>query len=232
MSEKFAKHGIEINRNPVERFLMEIKSFIKSNKKLVIVFFSILILFTGLFIIGYIYFENVENTKRTQLDGLVEKYYEAVKSGNSSTASVITNEIIVLGKSSRFGFSSKMSAYTAGNFLYDEKKYKEAADLLTGFADKNSKSIFASVAIQKAALAYEEAGNLDAAYSLYIRLEKDYAGSIISDQFFYNFGRIYSLKGDIINAKKYFNIVISSYPQSPYAELAKKRIFMLSYKKS
>ncbi len=231
MSDKFAKHGIEIHRNPVERFLMIIKNFIKSNKKLTIITLSVLAFLTGVFIAGFVYFENSENAKRNQFESLVEKYYEAVKSGNSTSASGTINDIIDLGKSSRFGFSSKISIYAAGNFLYDEKKYKEAAELLADFADKNSKSIFASIALQKAAIAYEESGNLDAAFSMYNLLEKDYSGSIIADQFNYNFGRIYSLKGDIINAKKYFNIVISSYPQSPYAELAKKRIFMLSFKK-
>ncbi len=231
MSDKFAKHGIEIHRNPVERFLMIIKNFIKSNKKPAIIALSVLVFLTGLFIAGFVYFENAENAKRTQFELLVEKYYEEVKSGNSASASGTINDIIELGKSSRFGFTSKISSYAAGNFLFEEKKYKEAAELLSGFADKNSKSIFASVALQKAAIAYEESGNLEAAFSIYSRLETDYSGSIIADQFNYNFGRVYSLKGDIANSKKYFNIVISSYPQSPYAELAKKRIFMLSYKK-
>jgi tetratricopeptide (TPR) repeat protein len=232
MSDKNAKHEIEIKRNPVERMLMKIKNFIKSNKKAAAVFFLILVIISGFVAAGFIYYENVNNADTAKLELLVEKYNEASKSGNSTAAASVINEIIDLGRTSKLGFASKMSSYTAGNFLYNEKKYKEAADMLVAFADKNSSSIFAPLALQKAALALEEAGNIDNAFPLYTRLEKDYSGSIIADQIYYNFGRIYAIKGDLTNAKKYFNMVISSYPQSQFVELAKKRIFMLSYKKN
>jgi TolA-binding protein len=58
-------------------------------------------------------------------------------------------------------------------------------------------------------------------------MEEEYPDSLVADQMYYNLARVYGKKRDFANSKKYFNKVISSYPQSVFVAKAKKSLFLL-----
>jgi len=47
--------------------------------------------------------------------------------------------------------------------------------------------------------------DLNGAFQIFNRLEKEYKDSVISDEIYYDLGRMYQIKGDLFKAK---NIII------------------------
>jgi len=95
------------------------------------------------------------------------------------------------------------------------------------YADKAPKTTLAPLALLKAAIALEEANDLKGALEVYKRLEDKYGDSIIADQILYNAARVYAKNKDLVNSRNYYNKVIASFPESAFAEEARKRLFLM-----
>jgi len=87
------------------------------------------------------------------------------------------------------------------------------------------------LAVNKAAICLEEMGKYDQAISLISKHSENKDFLVIMDQMIYNTGRLYALKGDTAKAREFFNQLRIDYPQSPYAEKARERLFLLTMPK-
>jgi outer membrane protein assembly factor BamD (BamD/ComL family) len=86
------------------------------------------------------------------------------------------------------------------------------------------------MALLKAAVAAEELHDLKRALETCKMLENKYSNGIMADQIFFNTARIYAEMKDMVNARSYYNKVITAFPESSFAQEAKKRLFMLGAK--
>ncbi len=120
-----------------------------------------------------------------------------------------------------------MGYYALGNIQYSRKEYREAHENLVRYVNKAPRTTLAPLALLKAAIALEETGDLKGALELYRRLEDKYGDSIIADQIFFNAARVYAKNKDLVNSRSYYNRVIASFPESSFAQQARKRLFML-----
>ncbi len=145
---------------------------------------------------------------------------------NADNISATIERLKTLKMTSRFGFVHDMCGYMTGNLYYSQGRFAEARAALVEFASDSSSKIYVPLALNKAACAAEEAGDIDGALELFRKLEEKYGSGFLADQIFYNMGRAYSIKGDSMMSKKYYNMVLSGYPKSPFAEKAKKRLYL------
>lgn len=222
------RNEIEIERNPVEKILMSIKNFIKDNRKIVVVSLSVVLVLILVVIGSLIFIENESQRELIKFEKIMDNFRAAEGAASFEKTEAELREMI---ESTSFGYAHDMSHYVLGNLYYNQKKFKEAEKFLELFSSKTSSSMLAAIALQKAALAAEESGNLKKAVEIYSLLEEDYDDSIVADQFYYNFARVYGKKGDLFSAKKYYDRVVSLYPQSPFSERAKKQLLLLGLKK-
>ncbi len=218
---------IEIERNVIEQSLMEVKDFIQ--KKRALVLYSLLgflgacvIVIAALVIVDSV---NTRNDKR--FERIMNDYAKYASVGDVERVKGVVKDLRGFIDSTYFGFAHTMGYYALGNMLFSQKEYREASSNLVRYADKAPKTTLAPLALLKAAIALEEANDLKGALELYKRLEDKYADSIIGDQIFFNAARVYAKNKDLVNSRNYYNKVIASYPESAFAQQAKKRLFMM-----
>lgn len=224
------RQNIEIERNVIERFLMNVREFIKGNRKVVL--YTIIGVFAMVVVVigVLVYYQEVAESERVALEDVISKYREVPAEEESEVIDDVIKGLTDLSKSAMTSYVTEMSLYYKGNLLFEKGQYEEAMKTFRAFGEESSSDIFAPLGLLKGAIAAEEAGKVDEAKKIYEKLEGDYSESIIADQIYYNMGRIYS-EEDPAKAKKYFNKVISSHPFSDMAKKAKERLFFLGTNK-
>jgi len=223
------RREIEIERNVVEQYLMDVKDFIKNHRKTVLYSMVGILAVCVIIIALFVYIDSVTSENQERFDRIMaeyKKFYPNDREGIRKTAAELKKFV----DSSYFGFSRQMGMYMLGSIYYSEKNYKEAVPYLKKFASKTSSTFFASLALLKAGVSYEELNDFESALKIYKELEDDYSGSPVEDQVFYSMARAFQKKGDIINARNYLNKVVATYPQSLYADKSRKRLFVLKNK--
>ena len=206
---------------------MQAKTFVTDNKKLVR--YTMLGLFAAivLTIAAIVAVELVLARDRKRFEKIIDDYAKYSVMGDTERSRAAVNDLKKFIDATYFGFPHNMAFFVLGNIYYSEKNYKEADYNLVRFAGKESSTIFAPQALIKAALAREEAGDLKGARELYRRLEEKYGDTVLADQIFFNYGRLCWKMKDVFNSRRYYNKVITAFPDSSFAILARKRLFML-----
>jgi len=227
MADNKRKSVIEIERSPIEKFLMSFKDFSKNNRRAVLFGSLGVILLLVLSLTAYTLLTRSSEKELIKFEVIIDTYRS--DSTNVEVKNKTITELQNLIASSRFGFVHEMSHYFLGNIYYSEKKYNDAYNMFEAFIKKSSdKEVFIPIAVNKAAICLEEQGKVDEAIALLNKYEADNSDSIALDQVFYNTARLYSLKNNQIKAREYFNNVITRHPDSIYAERSKERLFLLS----
>jgi tetratricopeptide (TPR) repeat protein len=218
---------IEIERNIVERLLMQAKAYVKSNRKVVagvlIGLLVVIVIVTGLLFA----LDMVTTRNQRRFEKIMNDYVKYSPAGEKEKMKSVIRELEEFIDSTYFGFTHDMGYYMLGNIYYEEKDYKKAEQYYRKFSQKASPSIFIPLALLKAAIACEEMNDLKCALEIYKKLENDYSDSVVADQIFYNYARLCGKMNDIFNSKKYYNKVIKSFPDSSYVNQSRKRLFML-----
>lgn len=219
--------SIEIKRNVIEQSLMDAKELIKKNRKVAI--YSLIGLSCAVVIAIAIpvvmQIVNTGNEKR--FEEIVDRLAKIKGPAEQDRMNAVIADLKKFIDTTYFGFSHNAAHYVLGNIYYDRRNWAESKRYLLRFADKEKKNVLAPIALLKAALALEEANDLKGAIELYKRLEEKYADSAIADQIYYNYARACALNRDPDGSRQYYNKVISAYPESAYAQMAKKRLFLL-----
>jgi TolA-binding protein len=221
---------IEINRNIIERFLMYCKDLFKENKKTVLYSFVSIIVLLALITSGVVYINNREQREVRELETIVERFYsdDANREKNLNKAIEELNSLI---KSSIWGYVNENGYYVIAGIFLSQNKYNEGKEYFLKFADKSPSSFFAPLALHRAGIICEKMNDLNGAFQIFNRLEKEYKDCIISDEINYDLGRMNYIKGDLLKAKEYYNKVIKDYPMSIFNLKAKKRLLLLGYYK-
>jgi len=221
------KSNIEIERNPIEKFLMSVKDFSKNNSRKVITVSISVILILIISLTSYILITRSSEKELIRFEVVIDNYRSDPMNQEVKDKTIAELQNMISG--TRFGFVHEMSHYFLGNILFSEKKYSEAYNMFEAFIKKSSdKDVFIPIAVNKAAICLEELGKLDEAITFLSKYEADNSDSIAMDQIYYNTARLYSLKNNQIKAREYFNNVITRYPESVYAERSRERLLLLS----
>jgi tetratricopeptide (TPR) repeat protein len=218
---------IEIERNVIERFLMNAKDAARKNRKLVLYSMAGVLLVLIIIITAIVVTENVNARNEQRFEKILNDFGKYAAEKNEEKINGVIAELKKFTDSTYFGVTRSMAFYLLGNIYYEKKQYREASVFLVKFADREPKTSLAPLAMLKAAVALEEAGDLKGAKQMYGRLEDKYSDSIVADQIYFNMARLYASMKDIVNSRNYYKKVISSYPDSAFSMEAKKRLFML-----
>ncbi|MBN2403774.1 MAG: tetratricopeptide repeat protein [Spirochaetes bacterium] len=221
---------IEIKRNIIEQFLMKVKDLYRWNKKLVIYSLVLIIAVSALLITGVVYIKSREQNEIKTLETIINKYYSD-KANLEKNINKTIDDLNELIKSSFYGYVNKNGYYIIAGLYLSQNKYNEGKEYLMKFADKSPSSFFAPLALHRAGIICEKLNDITGAFQIYNRLEKEYKECIISDEIYYNLGRMYHKKGDKFKAEEYYNKVIKEYPVSIFSSKAKKRLLLLGYHK-
>ncbi|MCL1911497.1 MAG: tetratricopeptide repeat protein [Leptospirales bacterium] len=221
-----SRNTIVIARNPVERILMKLKDFII--RKRTVISYS-LIIALGLVVLGtaaFIFFDRRSHNLLIRYESIMSEY----DTKDAGKRADIIEKLNNLREKAVFGSVYQKATWSAGNLYFEEGKFEEAGNALIEFSDKSSYEIYSVLASLKAGCAAEEEGNLDKALAIYKKLEEKHGRGVCADSIFYNLGRAYSLKGDFSQSGKYYNILLADYPNSVFAQSAKKRLFFIKDK--
>jgi len=227
MADIKKKSSIEIERNPIENFLMKVRDFSKNNRRKVMIVSLLILVILVVALASYVLLTRSSEKELIKFEVLVDNYRSDPMNPEVRNKTISGLENLI--SETRFGFIHAMSHYFIGNIFFTEKKYKEAYDMFEFFIKKSSDDkVFIPIAVNKASICLEEQGKIDEAIAFLVKFESDYSDSIVSDQIHYNLGRLFSLKNNQIKAREYFNNVVAKYPDSIYAERSKERLLLLS----
>jgi len=220
------KSNIEIERSPIEKFLMSVKDFSKNNSRKVITISVSVLLLLIISLASYVIFTRSSEKELMRFELVVDNYRSDPI--NQEVKDKTITELQNIISDTKFGFVHEMSHYFLGNIFFSEKKFSEAFNLYEAYIKKSSDDVFRPIAVNKAAICLEEQAKIDEAITLLNKFEADSSDSIAMDQIYYNTARLYSLKNNQIKAREYYNNVITRYPESAYAERSKERLLLLS----
>lgn len=221
------KKEIVIERNPVERYLLKGKDFLKANRKIALISFIAVSLLGIISIVSLVGISIVTGNQKAEFENLIEKYEKLKYENDTLNAKKTVDEIKKLSESSWFGFTSRMGLYYAGNYYYDLNDYESAKASLEKFIKKSKKNLYWELAALKLGVIHQELKNYDKALETFKQLEADNKEGVVLDQLYYYTANLYVIKKDKVNARKYFNRVINEHSQSPYAAKSKKRLFIM-----
>ncbi|NLV67908.1 MAG: tetratricopeptide repeat protein [Spirochaetes bacterium] len=230
MANRKSGRNIEIHRNVIENYIMNIKDFVRANKKAV-KYSALAIIALAVILIGADFFYgHIVSKEKGKLNAIMDTYRAG--SGNPEIAAKCRDDLVQLVSEAKTGHARDMGTYLLASILFDEKKYQESLERYLEFVDESSSdTLFVPLAVNKAAICLEEMGKYDQAISLISKHSENKDFLVIMDQMIYNTGRLYALKGDTAKAREFFNQLRIDYPQSPYAEKARERLFLLTMPK-
>jgi len=227
MANKKSGRNIEIQRNVIERYVMTVRDFVRENKRIVKYVTIGVLTAVVILIAADLFYGRISSNERGRLDSVMDTYRAG--SADPEVAAKCREELIALVKDAKTGYAKDMGTFLLASILFDEKKYQESLEFYLRFADgSSSDKLFIPLAVNKAAVCLEEMGKYDQAITLISKYSENKDFLVIMDQMMYNTGRLYALKGDNAKAREFFNQVRTDYPQSPFAEKAKERLFLLS----
>lgn len=224
------KSTIEIERNPIEKFLMAVRDFTKNNRKKMLTVSISCVLILSASLTAYVLITGSSEKNMIRFELIIDNYKS--DPSNNETRQKTIADLQKLISDTKFGFVHQMSHYFLGNLYFTEKKYNEAYAMFELFIKKSSDNeVFIPIAVNKAAICLEEQGRIDDAITFLNKFEEDNPDNIVMDQISYNLARLYYLKNNQIKAREYFTGVISKYPDSIYAERSRERLLLLSMAK-
>lgn len=225
------RRNIQIERNAIENAVMAAKDFIKKHRSKVVYTLATIVLLFAAAVSAYLYYDYRAKKEMVKYEEIMEQYRALERKADASPEAYLMaiREMKTLVDSSKWGFVHTMGDYILGGMYFKNKNYDDARRHYLQFADRNPKSDFSILAMQKAAVASEYAGNYTEALQIYQKLEEQHGTSSYGDQIYYDCARMYQKKGDLFKAKEYFRKVISSHPRSVFSLRSRHRLFLLSY---
>lgn len=112
--------------------------------------------------------------------------------------------------------------------LIEAKEYEKAANVLKKTADYYEKGGLGAFTLFYAGYAWENAGELDKAMEIYVKLEKILKNSEKDDVALYHQGRIHYYNGKYDEADALFTKIVNEKSKSVYKESAKKYLLLVA----
>ncbi len=224
---KIQQKHIEIHRNVIENFLLKVKDLMKKHRSAFRYGSLGLVLVVLIVVAVTIYFDSSEKSERTRYDQLMGRYYSAMARGDDESAKRTISEFNEFVASAHTDYIEDMGPYLVGNMYFSQKMYRDARIHLLKYAEDSPETELTSLALLKAAVASEEMNELDEAYRLFTKLERDHKDSLAAEQIYYHLAGYYLKRNNTDHAKKYYERVITSFPGSPFALLARERLMFL-----
>ncbi len=125
-------------------------------------------------------------------------------------------------------FAAQRAYFTRGLMALENEEWTKAAEAFETLSLKWKESYLTPVSLFNAGTAREEAGEIDKAKELWMRLVDDYSGlSPDAPETLFNLGRISESSGDNEAAVGFYKDIASQYPESRWTDLAKSRILVI-----
>ncbi len=140
----------------------------------------------------------------------------------------IVGDIQQILKSYPLGYAAQRGLYLKGELAFAKENWTEAAKEYMAVADQYSESHLAPACLMKAAVAYEQAGDDQAAMNAYLTVADNYGDeSPNAPRALFSVGRLSEKSESPETAKSFYNNLLDRYPSSSWTNLAKARIIYL-----
>ena len=216
-----------------QKLLKFISNFLSSRWKLLIILIAGILVFA----IGATVYNEIRssiNEKATiQIEEIEDSYLAVAGMENDETGKsekiieIINSLDNVIDKYSTF-YAAQRALFFKGDVLFQDKQYDKASEIFNSFAEKYKKTYLAPIALNNAAVCYENTEQNDKAIDTYKKIENNYASDYpdISHVIF-SLGRLYEVKEDYKTSSDYYNLITSKYTNSDWTNFARDRIIYL-----
>jgi len=223
-----------------EKFLSGFSSFLSMRRKLLVLFAIVLLLS----IIGVaIYSEvraSITDRSTALIEDLEDRYFEeldrlAEDIDNQRRIEIlepILSSLDNIIRRYRGHYAAQRALYLKGEIYFEAQQFERAAENYSALANRYRRSYLAPIALNNAAVSYEELGDNDSAIRYYRRIIDRYYNDYphISHVLF-SLGRLHEATGDFSGAVEYYNMLNDRYANrdwtSDWAVFSRNRIIYL-----
>lgn len=216
-----------------QSFLIALSNFLQKNR----IFFIILI---AALIIGLITFTVVREVSQNRIEKstllaetVVELYGNWVTEIDDAKKDNVKEECLekieeILDIFPKH-YASQRAYFIKGNIFFEEEKWAEAGENFEKLFQDFPESYLSPIALNNAAVAYEENGNIEKAIDVLAQLSENYRETY-SDiaRIFFSIGRLSEEIGDITGAETAYNTLVDDFSNSNWTKLARNRIIALT----
>ena len=166
----------------------------------------------------------------------IEKSQEDFSAWEAETDSVkkaelgkaLEDELAVIEAKAPVSIGLLKAWFIHGNYWSSQGKWSEAANAYRTVFDKDPRSYLAPIALNNAAVAWEEAGDLAKAISTYELFLKDFSkNAILGPQVYFSQGQILEKLNKKAEALTSYQTLASTHPESNWTKLGRDRIILL-----
>ena len=206
----------------------KVTNFLSGHTKLLAIIFIVLVLgFAVYFVTAYFVNKSAESNFAL-LSEYQQEYADnitATKDETSFDKDAFLTKVKELASSS--GFSGAKAAQFVGDLYYEDSNYENAIEYYQIAAKKSHNSYLEPILLFTLGSCYEQIGDQDKAIDSYLSASKIDNFPYKSHAIF-SVGRIEETRGNIEQAKTYYNELIENNPYSDWSNLAKSSLVELN----
>lgn len=222
IKKRIPKKNIDTEEEVKEK-LLTIKDTLKQRQKTLIkIFIIFLVIIAGL--AGYLSYYYTSKHKAEKLELQAYKTYYSSTQIEGTDTNKKYYSALELFKKAYNSSKSPFSLYYIASCYYELGQYDDALKSLLEFKERfKGEDKYIPLVYQKIANIYIKKGDLDKAMTTLDELYKS-KNEIYKDFALIEYGKILEKKGNIEEAKKKYNELVTKYPNSPFKDEAKKRL--------
>lgn len=215
-----------------QKFLKSFSAFLSGKWKIIV---AVILVILALSAVAAVYSEirTSINEKSTAMIEEIEEKYKAVKntdngeSGEQDFSEIIASLDSVISKYKNY-YAGQRALFIKADIFFNQKSFDTAAETYKILAERYSDSYLAPIALTNAAISHEEAGEIDSAIDQYKSVYEKYKGEYPDiPRILFSIARLYESQENYQEAADYYTILISSYTNSDWTNLARNRIIYL-----
>jgi len=213
-------------------FSEKITEFFTKYKVVVLgVLIAIVVILVGIGVYSYVSNSNADKSARAMEEvrtKLTAWSAETDQAKKDESEKEIQSDLDAIIKQWPHSFAAQESLYTKSTIATTKKDWPNAEKFAAEAADRLPKTYLAPIALEAAAVAAEEQGSTDKAIEYYNRIVSNYKEDTPNlAHAYFALGRLAESKSDWKTALGCYDKLLSDFPDSDWAKLAKDRVVYL-----
>ena len=143
----------------------------------------------------------------------------------------ISEKMDVLEADYKTYFAYQKGSFIAGLLYFEKEEYESAAEKFIEVVNQGPEGYLAPVSLFNYSVCKEESGDYKAAMEGYERIYLEYSESYVSSKALFSAGRVAENSDNNEEAEKYYNLLVDTYPNSNWTNIARSRIIFIKTNK-
>jgi predicted negative regulator of RcsB-dependent stress response len=215
-----------------QKFLKNFSNFLAGKWKIIVLTITAIFVFV---IAAAVYAEirsSINEKSTMQIEEIEERYLtiiqdESIADKTEKIAEITASLDEIISKYSRY-YAGQRALFMKSDILFDDKQFDKAIESYILFSNKYKDSYLTPIALNNAAVAYEETDKTDMALENYKKIASEFENEYPDlPHVLFSIGRLSESREDYQTASDFYRKLIDNYTNSDWTNFARNRIIYL-----